>query len=42
MLSKDDFVFEIAKRSIDSRHKPDIMYIYSVNVLEVSKKAWNL
>ena len=39
MLSKDDFVFEIAKRSIDSRHKPDIMYIYSVNVLEVSKKS---
>lgn len=27
--------FEISKRSIDSRHKPDIYYIYSVDVKDV-------
>lgn len=35
-LREDDEVkFTIAKRSLDARHKPDLLYIYSVNVSEI-------
>ena len=37
-LAKEDIKYEILKRSIDSRHKPEIIYLYSVNVLEVKGK----
>lgn len=44
-LSKDDTCkIAVFKRSVDSRHKPDVMYIYSVNVTELmisGKKAVN-
>ena len=32
---KDTCRIEIAKQSIDSRHKPDILYIYSVHVSDI-------
>ena len=41
---KDEYkvVYEIVKRSIDARHKPDIMYVYSVDVKRVSKNGVNM
>lgn len=41
---KDEYnvVCEIVKRSIDARHKPDIMYVYSVDVKRVSKNGVNM
>lgn len=41
---KDEYnvVCEIVKRSIDARHKPDIMYVYSVDVKRVSKNGVNI
>ena len=35
LSSKDTCRIEIAKQSIDSRHKPDILYIYSVHVSDI-------
>lgn len=41
---KDEYnvVYEIVKRSIDARHKLDIMYVYSVDVKRVSKNGVNM
>ncbi len=39
-LGKEDIKYEILKRSIDSRHKPEIIYLYSVNVLSVKGKSF--
>ncbi|MDO5402913.1 MAG: FAD-dependent oxidoreductase [Eubacteriales bacterium] len=32
---EDNVSFLVAKRSLDSRHKPDLLYIYSVDVTEI-------
>lgn len=39
-ITADDIDFEVVKRSIDSRHKPQIYYIYSVDVKSV--KGWSV
>ncbi|MDO5381847.1 MAG: FAD-dependent oxidoreductase [Eubacteriales bacterium] len=42
-LKKDDVIeYEIAKRAIDARHKPDILYVYSIDVLSVKRKGKKL
>lgn len=35
LARNDEVKYEIAKRSLDCRHKPDVMYIYSVEVFKV-------
>ena len=34
--------FEIVKKSIDSRHKPDIFYVYSVDIKSASLDGKNV
>lgn len=42
-LKKDDSIeYEIAKRAIDARHKPDILYVYSIDVFSVKQKGKRL
>lgn len=31
--------YDVVKRSIDARHKPDIMYVYSIDVKKISKNG---
>ena len=35
----DQITFYIAKRSLDARHKPELLYIYSVDVTEINHGA---
>ena len=34
--------YDVVKRSIDARHKPYIMYVYSVDVKKISKNGNNI
>lgn len=42
-LSKNDICkYEIAKRSVDSRHKPKIEFVYSINIISVERNKKTL
>ncbi len=42
-LGKQDYcTYEIAKRSIDARHKPDLYYVYSITVKDVQVSGKHL
>lgn len=36
-----DIEYELVKRSVDSRRKPEIYYIYSVDVIGIKNSNWN-